>query len=343
MALLHDMAELFRAELLAKERRAATEMVRVYGDVWQRIRADLDAVTTKMETARKNGEVVSPAWLFQEGRLQTLQKQTEERLNVFANYAEGTITVQQREAVEAARHHAQQLTLLSIDSNRSGVGASFSHLPVGAFEHMVGNLGDGKPLRSLLEQFGRDGSASIKKILLNGVAMGQNPAGMARAMRHEMGGNLTRALTISRTEVMRVYRDSSIESYRANSDVIAGWVWIADLSGRTCPMCIAMNGTFHELSEQMDSHINCRCSCAPETKSWKDLGIDGVEETRADIQPGEEWFAKQSVSMQERILGKAAASAYRTGEVTLRDFVGEKQSAKWGRSMYAKSLKEAIQ
>jgi hypothetical protein len=110
-----------------------------------------------------------------------------------------------------------------------------------------------------------------------------------------------------------------------------------------------MDGTLHDLSEDFESHIQCRCTPTPVTKSWKDilspLGLDTSSLDQFDnednYQSGSDWFDQQDASTQQQILGsKAAYNLYRSGKVDLQDFVGVSFSKDWGGARYQKSVKE---
>jgi hypothetical protein len=57
---------------------------------------------------------------------------------------------------------------------------------------------------------------------------------------------------------------------------------------------------------------------------------------------GKIWFAKQNEETKRQILGQAAYEAYRAGAVKLSDFVGQRQSATWGSTRYARSLVDIL-
>lgn len=85
----------------------------------------------------------------------------------------------------------------------------------------------------------------------------------------------------------------------------------------------------------------------PETKSWEDilgpLGIDtsDIPDTTVQVEDGSDWFDNQSEAKQLEILGsKAALDLYKSGDASLRDFVGWNESDDWGRSIYQKSAKQ---
>ncbi|HEX5083570.1 MAG TPA: minor capsid protein, partial [Blastocatellia bacterium] len=107
------------------------------------------------------------------------------------------------------------------------------------------------------------------------MALGRNPRAIARQIREGLGGNMVRALTIARTETLRVYRQASLQNYQANSDIVAGYYWRSSRSRRSCGACIALDGTFHPLDRPMRAHVRCRCTMIPGVKGVEvDRGVD---------------------------------------------------------------------
>ncbi|NOZ27973.1 MAG: hypothetical protein GXP39_07975 [Chloroflexi bacterium] len=337
----------FRRELLQNERRAAGEMVRYYGEVWRTVSVRLDALQRQIAEAREAGEEVSPAWLFRQRRLESLRVQVEAELRRFAEFADGMIRRQQEEAIRAAQDHAEQLVLMQLPDQVAAV-VRWDRLPQEAIYSMVGTLQDGSPLRELLMELGAEVGQGGADALVTGLATGMNPQQTARLVRKRFGMGLARALRIARTETLRAYRYATHRSYRANSRILKGWVWHAELGPRTCPACIAMHGTFHRLDETLDDHPNGRCTPVPVTKGWRELGEEfgvdwgGIPETQVKVRPGVEWFAEQTEDVQRRILGSAAFEAWRAGTVRLEDFVGRRSDPRWGTMRYARSLRQII-
>lgn len=342
MADIFETADRFRAELLRRERQAATELVRVYGAVWQRIKQRLDDLGEQIQQARARGEEVSPAWLFQFERLQTLQRQVEAEIREFARFAESRIIAEQHEAVQAAQEHAEALMRAGLGEPSPGVTVTFAKLPRDAVQDLVGFLQDGSPLRELLDELGPEASQQVRRALVTGVATGQHPTVIARQVRQALGGNLVRALTIARTEVLRAYRESSRRVYEANRDVMEGWIWHSAANARTCAFCWSMHGSFHRLDERFATHPRCRCAMIPATRSWRDLGFRDVPETRAEVTPGPELFARLPEDEQRAILGPAKFAAYQAGRITLEDLRGFRRDPRWGPVGYERSLREVL-
>lgn len=213
---IYQAAERHRQELLLQERAAATEMVRRYGQAWQRLRASLDALQVRMAQAREAGEEVSLAWLYREQRYRALLAQVESEIGVFARYAEESVVAQQAEAIAAAQEHARQLVLAGLEPME--IAVQWNQLPMGAVEQAVGFLRPDSPLHRLLAKLPGEAADDVARELAVGVATGANPMETARRIRQALGGNMSRALTIARTETLRAYREATHQSYLANAE-----------------------------------------------------------------------------------------------------------------------------
>ena len=339
---IYDVARRQRTALLRGERAAASEMVRIYGQAWTRIRVQLNALTRAYYEAQAAGEVAPGVWLMQTGRLQLLQQQVEREIARFATTAEAAIRAQQLAAVDASERHAWDLIEAAMGPGPAGVSLTFARLPREALYDLVGFTSNGSPLRALLDKLGPAASRAIRDELLTGLALGQNPRVIARRIREALGGNMVRALRISRTEVMRAWREANHRQFRANSDVVKGWVWHSALSPTTCPACWALHGSIHSLDERCDDHISGKCVALPRTKSWAELGFKGIPDNRPPIVLGTDRFAALSPAEQDAILGKAGGAAYRGGAVKLEDFVARRRSRTWGTMRYARSLRGVL-
>lgn len=328
MADLYAQANRFRNQVVSRERAAASDLVRAYGHAWTEIRTQLDRLTKEIEAERKAGRSISTGWLFQQGRLENLLRETEAQVGEFARFADDKIVNEQTKAVEAAQKHTAALVETQLEGRRPpGVLASFQRLPKEALNDLVGFTSDGTPLRALLDELGPSASANVRKALIQGVATGANPRKIAREVRQELGGDLVRALRISRTEVLRSYRESSIRGMAANAGVVEQWRWNATKTTRTCAMCLAMDGQTFPVTVSFSSHPQCRCGPLPVTKYFT------PKET------GAEWFARQSAADQREVLGPGKFELYAAGQLQLADLVAERQDPKWGLVRSERSLK----
>ncbi len=327
---LDQAAAEFRAALLRRDDAALKRLMTAYQPAYTRMQARVAALTAQIATAQAAGETVRPSWLVERGRLETLQHQIVSEWARFADVAEQVITDTQRAAVVAAHAEAHQLTLAALHDARVTTGADVVRLPVAALHELIGVLGDGSPLRTLLDKLGQQAAQDVGDTLTHAVAVGRNPRRTARDIQDALGGNLNRALTIARTEQMRAYRTASLRNYQENSDILRGWAWRASPSRRTCPVCLAMDGTEHGLDDPFASHQCCRCCPVPLLR----------DRETPPHETGAEWFAKQDEATQREMLGPGKQKLYAEGKLTLADLVGVKEDAQWGRSRYQRSLRD---
>lgn len=345
---LERALEQFRRNLLNKERRSASAMVRVYGEAWKKIKAELERLNTEYEAAKARGEKPGGNWIRQFNRAQAFRVQVERQLSSFAQYAEEKIRQEQYEAIREAEENAEALMRKTLNKLPKGVSIDWNRVPTGAIEEMVGLTQANSPLHKLLMSISVEGAKAAESALIQGLLFGKNPRAMAPLIRDALGIPLSRALTIARTETLRAYRTATQQNYLANSDVLEGWVWHSACNLRTCAMCWLLHGSVHPLSEAMEDHPNGRCSMMPRTKSWAEIGkmigvdLSDLPDTRPMIELGIDLFKKLSAEEQINILGAAKWAAWKDGKFELSDLVGRKYDKVWGGMRYEKSLSEIL-
>lgn len=324
---IYDLAAAFRKAQLNNERAAAVELVHRYGDIWQNIDRRIRDLTRLYYEEIEAGRIPPSGWLSRMERLQSLRAHVEQEMMRFADYAETSIRMQQWQAIQAGKMHAQSLLYGALPD---GVMHAFNVLPQDALASMIGFLQDGSPLRELLQRLGLEAARLVGDGLIQGLALGQSPAVIARNIRALMGGKLAEALRLARTEILRAYREASHQTYNLNDDIVEGWIWLSGRNTRTCAACWALDGTFHTMDERLDDHPNGRCTSVP-----KLIGIDSPVRST-----GLERFDQLKISDQLQVLGSSKYAAWQNGTISLPDLVGEKQSAEYGRMFYERSLRE---
>jgi len=346
---IFDAIERFRRELLRNERRAASEIVRVYGEAWKRIKAELEHLHTEYEAAKERGEKPGPDWIYQYNRARAFRDQVERELLAFSQYAEGKVREQQLEAIEAAERHAEELTRRALGKPPAGMVVDWNRIDRASVGALLGMTQADSPLHRLLLSISSEGAKAAEDALVQGMLIGKNPREAAREMRKALGTQLSRALTIARTETLRAHREATRASYQANSDIVKGWVWHAKLDDtRTCAACWAMHGTEHKLDEILDDHPNGSCSMVSKTATWAEIGkrygidLSDIPDTNPEIEPGITLFEKLPAQKQIAILGPAKYAAWKDGKFTLSDLVGRKRSREWGTHRYERSLQDLI-
>jgi SPP1 gp7 family putative phage head morphogenesis protein len=178
--------------------------------------------------------------------------------------------------------------------------------------------------------------AAMRAALIEGIIVGDNPIPVARDMVNRVegafNGGLTRALTISRTEMLDAYRAASAYIHRANSDLVTAWQWYARLDSRTCPACWSRHGRTYPTSEPgPDDHPRGRCTRLPKLASWKELGITAPEPPSV-LPNGEASFNKLSAAAQLQVMGPGRLELYQSGSVTWDQLATWRDTPQWRRS-----------
>jgi len=234
--------------------------------------------------------------------------------------------------VELAATHALTLLETVAAASSAVITTSFNRLNTPAMEAMVGRMSDGSPLSGWLAQFGPETAGRLRESLQTAAALGTNPRGVARILARELDIAQTRLLTMARSEILGSYRDASLASYRANSDLVSGWVWICAKQTRTCLACVSLDGKRFGLDEPFQrSHLNCRCSSAPLLKG----------ETKLPVESGREWFQSLPEADQRRMIPPTAWEEFRSGRLILDDFVHLDRDERWGDRYTQSSVRQA--
>ena len=186
-----------------------------------------------------------------------------------------------------------------------------------------------------------DNAERVINTLTRGVLVGHGPVEMVRQVRGALAATEPRVATFVRTEIIGAARMGNLDLYRANSDVVTGWVWNAD--DTACAVCWAENGSLHTLDEELESHPNCRCSADPTTAPLEDLQA-GTAPTDGSagatpFDPNTR-FAELPAGQQMRVLGPTRLQAFNEGNLDLRDIPAKTRHPLWGPGKRAKSLRE---
>lgn len=334
----------YRSRLMQQEAGARVALEEAYDQVLAVIQPALDRLYEQITDKLNAGEKVPLSWLYERIRLENITLLVQQHVNQF-----GSLALQ----------HTRTLQHLGVDLGlRAALDLLNSVKPVGvhwpwgmpseqAIQRLIGATQAGSPLADLFAGFGTEAAKLVKQALITGVTLGNNPRQIAPMVRQALDVSRARALTISRTESLRAYRGANQETFKANSDVVKQWRWTCAKQARTCPACLAMDGTLHPLDQEMGSHPNCRCVPVPVTKDWDDilgpLGIDTskIPDTRPQIQSGSDWLDKQDEETQRQILG-AKYDGWKAGTFTLQDIVKRTFDKDWGPSIQEKSLKALV-
>ena len=214
----------FRSALLKAESASSERLVNAYASIFSKLQTDIRLLEADI---LEMGDEATTAKVRKLERYQELLQQTVTQMDKYAVLLESEVSTLQQQAIESALNQNKALIQAALPnlpkSVQASILSSFNRLNPEAIEALLGALSKDSPLTKLLNSFGTDAAAQISDAILQGVALGYNPKKVAATIVQNMGLNLTRALTIARTEQLRAYRTANISNYQANSDVVKGW------------------------------------------------------------------------------------------------------------------------
>lgn len=303
-------------------------LARAYREAIDNLSADLDAVTAMIAEARAAGIDVSPDWLRRQGRYRTLMAQAEFEFNRFASAGERILRDGQARAVSGGA--ASAVELMEAAGINVTMGAAVN---VPAVERLVFALQPGSPVREVLDRYGQAAASVIERELTAGIIEGKGPREVVRSIRRGIGSGTNRARleALVRSESMRAFRGGLADQFSQFEHVAIGYRRVAAKGSRTCLACLALDGQISKTPPRR-FHVNCRCI----------FHLVGKNSTVV-YETGEEWFARQDEATQRSMFpSQESFNAFRNGDITLRDFVGNKRSSVWGPSVYQLSGREAV-
>jgi hypothetical protein len=331
------LTQQLRRDLLKITDEQARKLTAAWVDAWDLVSTDLDAAVNELVT-NANGGILSRATVLRSRRLQIALQAIASRLDALTTDSGRLITDDLAEVVRTAGEAQEAIIASQLPTAKLPDLAGWVKPDAKALDAIVKRSTE--RITSELWPLSSEADAVIRRELVRGIATGSNPRSTAsRIMKGAEGGfngGLSRALTIARTETLDSHRAAAAESHAANADVLGGWVWLTDLSPRTCPACLGMSGTEHPLTEPGPlGHPNCRCSRMPKAKTWRDLGID-LDEPESAAPDAGEWFAGQDEKTQRAILGAGRYAAWQRGDYPMDAWAVKVQNPAW-RSSYQTS------
>lgn len=338
---------LLLAGLIRDNDSTARRMLESYAGVYRTLTDEWLALLDEVILARARGgdDQALSLLQFRAQRIEELRIQTARQIDRFAQEAERMVTTEQRAAFAAGQEHAAVVTAATAAVVLPGVRISFAQLPTRALETLVGRFANGMPLRSLFDDIGPAAAQGAQDALFRAVATGSHPRVAARQLRTQLGIPLTRALTISRTEMIGAYRTSTLMAYENNSDLVQGWRWNAHLDARTCPACLALHGSVHPMTERMHEHVNGRCVPSPVLVPLGSLGdIQGRLRRQLGLDnTGPQYFDGLSAAEQRAHLGPGKYALLQEGRITINDLVQTDYSPQWGLQYREASIAQALE
>lgn len=188
-------------------------------------------------------------------------------------------------------------------------------------------------------------TAEMARQLVRGIALGDNPrttaTRMVRNVEGAFNGGLTRAMTIARTEMLDAHREGARAGRTANRDVLTGWEWQATLDVRTCPSCLAMHGSVHDVDDPgPEDHQNGRCTAIPKARTWGDLGFPDLDEPADTLPDARAWFDGLPEADQVQVMGRSRLDLLRSGDVGWDDLTTRRDTPGWRPSQVVTPLRD---
>lgn len=232
-------------------------IARAWASAWDEVVAEWDLAISDLISMSENGKWPTTREILRAQRAMNAVELTAEQLQKLADET-GLLIV--RDLPQLAGHGLSTQTQAVIAQLPATMTGAWNRIDMTAVEWIIERTT--QQIESLLMPLPATQQAVMKQTLIRGVLIGDNPRDAAKLMVERLKGNflggLARAETIARTEMMDALRYSTGEQMKANADLVKGWRWSCDLSARTCPACLAMDGQVFPVSEEGPiGHQNC--------------------------------------------------------------------------------------
>jgi SPP1 gp7 family putative phage head morphogenesis protein len=313
----------FKAAILARE---AAQMA-ILADRYLQLELSLEDTITALseQVARLESEGRATYWAIQ--KLETYQRYQLKllaELDAYNAWAAESIRAGQVEMAGLGAEHARA----AVRAARPGIG--FSPMELDEEERLIAMAGyasDGSPLSMLLSQSGDFIKQQVQQSLMNAILKSQNPRVTAREIRRNTGMALNRALAISRTEQMRVYRESTAAGYKANGVQLMQRLAARDPA--TCIGCLSMDGEISTTDASVDDHVCGRCTSVPY-----------FGEGQSEMESAKSWFDRQPPETQRAMMGDTRYDLYKSGEAKWSDLGQHTHDPVWGGGIRATPAKD---
>ena len=316
------------------------DLVRAWSGAWHEIADEWSAALDEL-VQLGDGEWPTRAQVLRAKRAQQAMQAAREALNDLANTSGVRILRDVSQLAEDTDLWEQRLALSQLP--QQGVSVDWARLDANALDAIVRRTTG--QVESSLRRLPAEQAAVMRQTLIRGIAVGDNPRTAARIMLQRLGGAFdggrVRAENIARTEMLDAGRAAAHVARLANADVLRGWMWMATKSPRTCPACLAMDGQVFDLDTPgPEGHPSCRCTAAPLSRSWRDLGFD-IDEPADVYQTGRDWFDEQPEKVQVSIMGPERLRRLRDGSLSWDDIPLKKSNPGWRDSIGIRPLNAA--
>lgn len=307
-------------------------LVAAFAEVLRVTRGEAEAIASAMVQAAEDGRSVASLAVRNERvalALSAIREAIEQAVTTSLSNVTSTVAGEAQRAADGARDMVQaQLGGALRSELRSSVVAASPEQIAAIVERSTERIvSQSMPL-------GMDAERVMRREIRRGVAVGENPRQVARRMVRALEDTadlqLSRAMTIARTEQIDASRNAGMATELANTDVLEGWEWIAHGDERLCPACLAMHGQqFPTEQPGPEGHPNCRCGRMPVTKSWEALGFTGMKDPEPVGETREQILDGMTEDQLRRMLGTRGYTAWKAGEYPVDQWVIKRENSDW--------------
>jgi SPP1 gp7 family putative phage head morphogenesis protein len=315
--------------------------------VLRRLEADL---IRQLQASDMTGELTA----FQRTRFTALLSQVHQTIVNSYDEVSRTVTGQLDPLVTLENQFVQKSFVSAMHTNLLTDALTGEQLATIARDTLV----RGAPSAEWWERQSADLAQRFADQIRQGMAAGETNQDLIRRIRGRrengfkdgiMQTSYRQTEALVRSSVQAVANETRSRFYRDNADVIQGYIYHATLDNRTTQQCAALDGYVWDLEgnpqpgqgqevslQQPPLHWNCRSTLLPWLKSFKDLGIEGVDEklpptTRSSMDgpqtPGddtfEDWLRGKPAAFQDDLLGPGKAELFRKGKIDLIEMIDQ--------------------
>lgn len=317
-------------------------LVRAWVETWDALAPEFEEALRELTAAAQGGRLRG-AQVTNSIRVRKVLELAATRLDELADFTEVTAANDLKRTVLAAAREEIEIAASQLPPEGSLYKApGWTMVNDATVDAIVARTT--QVIHSELRPLSADAVKAMKLNLVKGIAVGDHPnrvaARMVRQAEKGFNGGLTRALVITRTEMLDAHRAGGKASDAANKSVLETWQWMANLDARTCPSCIANHGREFPLEEDGPIDHQCgRCVRLPKTKSWKDLGFD-IPEPADEMIDSRAWFDSLTPETQRSIMGPSRLELLQSGRIEWSDLTTKRSNPNWRDSMTVTSVRD---
>lgn len=274
---------------------------------------------------------------WSKARIQALLRQANETIDSYYLRIQGELELTMSGVAQAQAAHISDLLTISVSAS----------LPTETFfARLVSNvLIHGAPSAAWWERQSESLAFKFANVVRQGATAGMTGEEIVRRITGSPRLGIPGIMEVSRsqarglvhTSIQTVANASRMETFRKNKDVVKGVRQLSTFDSHTTLTCISYDDQTWDLdgkttgktvlpfvndggsADGVPRHWGCRSVLVPETKTFRELGVDMDELPRAPRPGGksmDDFLAGRTTEQLDEQLGKGRADLYRRGVIT---------------------------